>query len=490
LSCGSERIMPGPDAKRLAYERALLSEIRMLLDYIAAQPDKSLADLGIRDPDHPKAELGFGDILARLGVIERQVNETDARPLAPNDAALMILLRDSLVRKTNPATGLTIAYTAMVSCSGRGDGSESRATMAQAAYAGLIGAATVHRVMQQIWLCLALLVAAAAVWESAKVSLGRSLLQNLEGLRTQQAHMEMEKAKLETSLAPLSEGRLTVDALLDNRKRVVLAAFAACDHPDVIAYYLRQAAAAPETAHEPTAWRQPGAEPVARVASLAMLDGANPTAVGDPLDGKWRIYDTPQARDVCERDRVLAINFSIVQNDLRLYRTDWPSIAGSAFRAIAHVVRGIAKLGLLGGSHAQSAQDSGQSPDQKDVELLVAPVLVVWSNYVLPLLFGCLGSLMFVILDFYRKIRTSRLDPRDTRLGPIRLVLGVVAGTCIGLFFSAAGPSTPGDAATIVASLTLSASGLALLAGFGVESVFNMLDALARRMFAGETTAK
>jgi hypothetical protein len=488
--------MPEPDGKRLAYERALLSEIRMLLDYIAAQPDKDLADLGIKDPEHPGSELGVGDILARLDRIETEANETDAKPLAPNDAALMILLRDVLVRKTSPATGLTIAYTAMVSRNGRGGGSESRATMAQAAYAGLIGAATFHRVMQQMWLCLALLVAAAAVWESAKVSLGRSLLQNLEGLRMQQAHMELEKAKLETSWAPPREGPLTVDSLLDGQKRVVLAAFAACDHPDVIAYYLRQATAAPNAAAEPTAGRQPDPVSRARVASLSMLDGANLTAAGGSLDRKWkinekwRIYDTPQARDVCERDRTLAINFSIVQNDLRLYRTDWPSMAGSGFTAIASVARGIGRLIHLGGSHTQSAQDSGLKSDQNDVELLVAPVLIVWSNYVLPVLFGCLGSLMFVILDFYRKIRTSRLDPRDTRLGPIRLVLGVVAGTCIGLFFSAAGPSTPGDAATVVASLTLSASGLALLAGFGVESVFNMLDALARKMFADETAGK
>lgn len=36
-----------------------------------------------------------------------------------------------------------------------------------------------------------------AVWESAKVALGKALLQNLQDLRAQQVQLSIEKAKLE-----------------------------------------------------------------------------------------------------------------------------------------------------------------------------------------------------------------------------------------------------------------------------------------------------
>jgi hypothetical protein len=41
------------------------------------------------------------------------------------------------------------------------------------------------------------------------------------------------------------------------------------------------------------------------------------------------------------------------------------------------------------------------------------PALTMWANHMLPVIFGVLGILVFVILDFYSKIRDGRLDPRD-----------------------------------------------------------------------------
>jgi hypothetical protein len=34
-------------------------------------------------------------------------------------------------------------------------------------------------------------------------------------------------------------------------------------------------------------------------------------------------------------------------------------------------------------------------------------MLTMWGNYMLPVIFGLLGILVFVILDFYGKIRDS-----------------------------------------------------------------------------------
>lgn len=85
------------------------------------------------------------------------------------------------------------------------------------------------------------------------------------------------------------------------------------------------------------------------------------------------------------------------------------------------------------------------------------------------------------------KRRDSLLAPRDAVLSWIRLVLGMVLGACVGLFFSTANPSLGGTApngAALADSIALSASDLAFIAGFGVEGVFGMLDSLVRRIFS------
>jgi hypothetical protein len=110
----------------------------------------------------------------------------------------------------------------------------------------------------------------------------------------------------------------------------------------------------------------------------------------------------------------------------------------------------------------------------------------MWGNYMLPVIFGLLGILVFVILDFYDKLRDSRLDPRDHWLCLIRLVLGLVTGSCIGLFYSASVPAGASPTESVAAALSLSASGIAFLAGYGVEGVFNMLEGLVSRVFVAQ----
>jgi len=123
----------------------------------------------------------------------------------------------------------------------------------------------------------------------------------------------------------------------------------------------------------------------------------------------------------------------------------------------------------------------------EDVEFAIAPALAVHANYVLPLIFAFLGAAAFVILDFYGKVRDSVLVPRDHLLSWIRLGLGLMIGGCIGLLVSSYAPlPAAGAQSGVIASLTLSASGLAFLAGFGVEGVFTLLQTLVRRMFTGD----
>jgi hypothetical protein len=189
-------------------------------------------------------------------------------------------------------------------------------------------------------------------------------------------------------------------------------------------------------------------------------------------------------RDVCERDLVLGFSFSIVHHDLDEYRSNWTGMVGSVFQVTGWIM-GLATSLVAGQPEVDPLQKGAD-----DVEFVVAPMLLVWGNYVLPVIFGLLGSTIYVILDFYGKLRASCLHPRDTWLGPIRLVLGLVTGACVGLFFSASGPPPGGAATDLAGSLSLSASGIAFLAGFGVEGVFNMLDGLVHKIFTAPTVAK
>ena len=170
-----------------------------------------------------------------------------------------------------------------------------------------------------------------------------------------------------------------------------------------------------------------------------------------------------QVHDVCGRDYVLAKNFGIVHDQLKVYKTNWREMGGTL----------------------SSDKNAGD-----DVEFVIGPQLTMWGNYLLPVIFGFLGVLVFVIVDFYDKIRDSRLDPRDYRLSLIRLVLGLVTGSCIGLFYSATPPTDARAAQSAASALSLSASGIAFLAGYGVEGVFKMLEDLVSRVFVTQQSQR
>ena len=115
-----------------------------------------------------------------------------------------------------------------------------------------------------------------------------------------------------------------------------------------------------------------------------------------------------------------------------------------------------------------------------------ANLLAILGNYVLPMMYGFLGAAAAVMLNVNQKIRLSRLSPRDRRMTPVQLVLGVITGACIGLFLTPSGAGAPG-APLSGGSVALSASALSFLAGFGVEGVFKMLENLLVTIFGGQT---
>lgn len=446
----------------------LISEIRMLLDFITGSPVQTLKDLVVPDPMQPRTGddnpvlLRNTAILNRLNDIEARATQDGGDPLTSQDRSFLQLLRDALGAMVRPATGLTIAYTSMVVGRQRGRYDQSRAVRAASAYPTLTAIAWRHRWAQRLLLLLAVAVTAAAVWQSAHVALGRSLLQNVQALQTQQVALEGEKTKLlEANRPPPLATPTTIGGVMLPAAPIVRL----CDRPRILAWKLQRDGNAP-----------------------LQLD-ASSTAT---------LFESPAQQALCDRDTILASKFLVAHEGLLRFSSDWASIVrpgGEIWDWIAKAVESkpatrsngpvLASLDSAGTSPIEAA--AAPRPEQVDVDFFIAPVLLVWGNYFLPILFALLGATVYVILDFYSKLRDSLLAPRDAVLSWIRLVLGMVLGACVGLFFSTANPSASGAApsgAAMAESITLSASGLAFIAGFGVEGVFGMLDSLVRRVFS------
>ncbi len=450
----------------------LISEIRMLLDFVTGSPIQTLHDLIIPDPDRPPADtqpqasepptLRNAAILNRLNDLEAKV--TGGGTVTSTDRTFLQLLRDALGTMVRPATGLSIAYTSMVVGRQRGPYSLSRAMRAEQAYASLAGPAIRHRWAQRILLGLAVAITAVAVWQSAHVALGRSLLQSVQALETQQAANAQDMTKLldatrpQTTPTQLTLGALTIPAAPILRL---------CDRPRVLAYALR-------------------------------LQG-QPAPHIDELQNAT-LFESPAQQSLCDRDTVLAAKFAIAHDGLLNFMSDWTSILRSGDSALFSArpkprqpaprdprIASIDPAATAPDIDAPTPPPPSRGATAGDVDFAIAPVLLILGNYVLPIVFALLGATVYVILDFYSKVRDSLLAPRDAILSWIRLVLGMVLGACVGLFFSAANPNAAAPAGAALAdSITLSASGLAFIAGFGVEGVFGMLDSLVRRIFSAD----
>jgi hypothetical protein len=129
---------------------------------------------------------------------------------------------------------------------------------------------------------------------------------------------------------------------------------------------------------------------------------------------------------------------------------------------------------------AYDPKPNGDAP-----EWSVTWMLALFSTYVLPAMFGLLGTLAAIARAVLAKVRDSLLGPRDLSLSLLGLVIGPLAGLAVGLFFTPSG-AVGQTAAGLAGSVTLTASGLGFLAGYGADAFFRFLDALLVRVFALE----
>ena len=97
-------------------------------------------------------------------------------------------------------------------------------------------------------------------------------------------------------------------------------------------------------------------------------------------------------------------------------------------------------------------------------------VIGIIGSYVLPVLFGTVGAIAYVLRTISEQIRNTTFSKNSPIRHFMRVTLGTLMGAVIGLFSGS------------TSQLTLPPLALAFLAGYGVEGVFEMFDALIQRV--------
>jgi hypothetical protein len=117
--------------------------------------------------------------------------------------------------------------------------------------------------------------------------------------------------------------------------------------------------------------------------------------------------------------------------------------------------------------------------DQLGVEISLLnskSTLDILSQYVLPLLYGLLGSLAYILRTLSREIQNVTFTRGSEIRYSLRWPLGMLGGVTVGLFF---------DPADLTGFAAITPLGLAFLAGYGVELLFTGLDRMVSA-FTGE----
>ena len=127
----------------------------------------------------------------------------------------------------------------------------------------------------------------------------------------------------------------------------------------------------------------------------------------------------------------------------------------------------------------------GLKGNQQKIELSLESsksTLAILNQYILPLLYGVLGSLAYTLRALSIEIQNVTFTRGSDIRYSLRWPLGMLAGVTVGLFF---------DQTKLSGFAAITPLGIAFLAGYGVELVFTGLDKLVRAFTGSEgDTAK
>jgi hypothetical protein len=443
-----------------------LEEVYLLLDFIAGRPDKRLASLEVEvvedDPAAPGKmtvrKLGAPDIAKRISALRFPPEGTD--PKRSQQAAFLLLVKDRLCALAYPATAQSIAFTDIVAAKTvtlaqtlwqpfrwlrkpRNPPARSparpRVSVGLRAFPDLEEVAVSFCAFQRRATWTAVVLAAVGTLLLAEVTYGGQLTSRLQGARHDAT---AAAAAIYSTFAekhpPAGSGGTSAVARVQNICPV---------SPPRSAGGILSAEAKPSP------------------------DGSGAGAVKDPTQrSDLQGNVDPKLIELCDDYAYAEATYDNAIADVDAY----------ARSPVGHFVSWLVPIHRLdpacgpGGDpdHCGAKQETGPS---------VSGMVSAFANYLLPLIFGLVGALSGTTRVIQDKILDSVLVPRDKSLLWLRVLLGGIAGAAAGLFFD------PSKVAAEITSgnsgLSVSASGIAFLAGYGAPAFFGLLDTVLARVF-------
>jgi hypothetical protein len=416
------------------------SEVHLLLDNISANPDVTIATLSARTKPKGLPKDWIEQVCEITWPPQDAVPDPDE---LAKQAALLIKTRDYLNGLARPASGSTIAFTLMVT--EETDAKQrrrrrraepglppppSRTSLAEVAYPDLVERARSFRRLLSWTLIFSVGVLCVTLLISWYLAVGNAALADYAAAQT-----------------ALVEADARVGAAQSALRGAAGAEAGAAAQP--VAQPAPQPAAPPAAQPAPAAVQSAaGAPPQGETPSPNPLVATLPASATPPAPAnnyllypcRTRTGADPSAelRDACLARKVLADRFVPVRRGLDAW-----------------------------------AIGAGPETASWEANLL--------GTGVLPVLYGLLGAIAAVVRALSRKIKASLLSPRDVQLTFLQLALGAVVGACISLFIAA--PAAGASDTALLGPVALSSSAISFVAGFGVESVFQALEALISRIF-------
>nr|WP_294507104.1 hypothetical protein [uncultured Rhodopila sp.] len=447
-----------------------LEEVYLLLDFIAGRPDKRLASLEVEVPEENPAEpgkttirkVGAPEIAARISALRFPPEGTDLK--RSQEAAFLLLVKDRLCALAYPATAQSIAFTDIVA--------SKTVTLAQTIWQPL------HRLRKPR-------IQPERSPVRPRVSVGLRAFPDLEDIAISFCAFQRRATWTAILLAGVGTlllaevtygGQLT--ARLQGAKRDAGGAAAAI--------YSAYAEKHPSTGQGGTATlarvqnicpvpppgsgigtegsqEKPKAQPPSTV--LPTSAATDPTQQAD-LAGNV----DPKLIQLCDAYAYDEATFENAIADVDAYARSW---LGRGVSEIVPIHRLDPECKPSGGSdHCGPKQETGPS---------VSGMVSAFANYILPLIFGLVGALAGTTRVIQDKILDSVLVPRDKSLLWLRVLLGGIAGAAAGLFFDPA--KVAAEITSGNSGLSVSASGIAFLAGYGAPAFFGLLDTVLARVF-------
>lgn len=405
-----------------------LAEVHLLLDNLSSDPDTTITALSSREPPDGLEK----DWIDR--VCEISWPPPAAAPDKAKQAALLIRAKDYLNRLAKPASGASIAFTLLVT-QREGDPNprddrqpgyhpaetHSRASLAELAFPDFAPRAQRFRKALRVMNAILLSVLVLTCFTSWYVAFGNSTLGEYAAAQKRLAEAQVRVANLETGVRPASLAGSETGRPTDQTANSAAAQTGGT------------------TTNGTNGTQTQAADPDAGLGYCNRW-----TAATQPDGQKVKRYSNAEQRQACLELEDATVQRTAVEARL----TEWLWLWGW----------------LVDRSSGAAA--------------IAAHFATIIGTAALPVLYGILGAGAAVLRSISHRIKASTLSPRDFSLSLQQLALGAVIGACIGLFIV-----QPGEEQALIGPVALSISAISFIAGFGVEAVFQALEALISRIF-------